>query len=109
MTAQQASAYKPDKRGFRLALERLALPPDRILHVAQSLFHDHVPAKELGLTTVWIDEATHTAGVAALLAALPTRVSLTDFVSFEVMRTHAISRAFAFDDDFRKAGFDVAS
>jgi len=61
------------------------------------------------LTTVWIDEATHAAGVAALLAALPTRVSLTDFVSFEVMRSHAISRAFAFDDDFRKAGFDVAS
>ncbi len=26
-----------------------------ILHVAQSLFHDHVPAKALGLTTVWID------------------------------------------------------
>ena len=26
-----------------------------ILHVAQSLYHDHLPAKKLGLATVWID------------------------------------------------------
>ena len=31
------------------------MPRERILHVAQSLFHDHVPAKELGLTTAWVD------------------------------------------------------
>ena len=31
------------------------MPRERILHVAQSLFHDHAPAKRLGLTTVWID------------------------------------------------------
>ena len=31
------------------------MPRERILHVAQSLFHDHVPAKALGMTTVWID------------------------------------------------------
>ena len=31
------------------------MPRERILHVAQSLFHDHVPAKHLGMTTVWID------------------------------------------------------
>jgi predicted nucleic acid-binding protein len=61
------------------------------------------------LTTVWIDEATHAAGVAALLAALPTRTSLVDFVSFEVMRGHSISRAFVFDDDFQKSGFEAAS
>jgi predicted nucleic acid-binding protein len=57
------------------------------------------------LSTVWIDEATHAAGIAALLAALPTRASLVDFVSFEVMRERGISRAFAFDDDFQAAGF----
>ena len=28
---------------------------DSILHVAQSLFHDHIPAKAVGMTTVWID------------------------------------------------------
>jgi 2-haloacid dehalogenase len=40
---------------FELLLERLALPRGRILHVAQSLFHDHVPAKALGLSTIRID------------------------------------------------------
>ncbi|HSL98217.1 MAG TPA: haloacid dehalogenase type II [Candidatus Deferrimicrobiaceae bacterium] len=55
VTAQQARRYKPNPRGFELAFERIGLPPRRILHVAQSLFHDHVPAKRLGLTTVWVD------------------------------------------------------
>ena len=55
VTAQQAGSYKPDERNFHLAFERIGLPRERILHVAQSLFHDHVPAKRLGLTSVWID------------------------------------------------------
>src|SRR5262245_53569003 len=55
VTAQQVGAYKPDERNFQVAFERLGLPHERIVHVAQSLFHDHVPAKRLGLTTVWID------------------------------------------------------
>ena len=55
VTAQQARSYKPDPANFHLAFERIGPPRDRILHVAQSLFHDHAPAKRLGLTTVWID------------------------------------------------------
>ena len=55
VTAQQAGSYKPDPRNFELAFERLGLPRKRILHVAQSLFHDHVPARALGLSTVWVD------------------------------------------------------
>jgi 2-haloacid dehalogenase len=55
ITAQQARRYKPNPRGFELAFERIGLPPSRILHVAQSLFHDHVTAKRLGLSTVWVD------------------------------------------------------
>jgi 2-haloacid dehalogenase len=55
VTAQQARRYKPNPRGFELMFERVGLPPARILHVAQSLFHDHVPAKRLGLSTVWVD------------------------------------------------------
>ncbi len=34
---------------------RLGIEPGRLLHVAQSLFHDHVPAKAAGLPTVWIN------------------------------------------------------
>ena len=55
VTAQQVGAYKPSERNFEVALERIGLPRDRILHVAQSLFHDHVPAHRLGLATAWID------------------------------------------------------
>jgi len=55
ITAQQAGSYKPDHANFLLAFERIDEPRERILHVAQSLFHDHLPAKELGMTSVWID------------------------------------------------------
>jgi 2-haloacid dehalogenase len=55
ITAERARSYKPSHRNFELALEAIGLPRARILHVAQSLFHDHVPAKQLGLATVWLD------------------------------------------------------
>jgi 2-haloacid dehalogenase len=55
VTAQQVGSYKPDPRNFTVAVERIGVTRDRILHVAQSLFHDHVPAKRLGLSTVWIN------------------------------------------------------
>ena len=55
VTAEMAGSYKPSVRNFELAFETIELPRERILHVAQSLLHDHVPAKALGLTTVWID------------------------------------------------------
>ena len=55
VTAQSIGSYKPDPRNFIVAFERMGLLQERILHVAQSLFHDHVPAKRLGLSTVWID------------------------------------------------------
>ena len=57
VTAEEVGAYKPDMRMFRRALEvasSLGASPDRVLHVAQSLFHDHVPAKKFGLATVWV-------------------------------------------------------
>ncbi len=55
VTAQSVGSYKPDPRNFEAAFGVLGLPRERILHVAQSLFHDHVPARRLGLATVWID------------------------------------------------------
>jgi 2-haloalkanoic acid dehalogenase, type II len=65
VTAQQAKRYKPNPRGFELAFERIGLPPSRILHVAQSLFHDHVTAKRLGLSTVWVDRRAGRSGSGA--------------------------------------------
>jgi 2-haloalkanoic acid dehalogenase type II len=58
ITAQDVGSYKPDLRNFKYAfdvLKDLGVQRDRILHVAQSLFHDHEPAKALGMRTVWIN------------------------------------------------------
>ncbi len=55
VTAEQVGSYKPSQRNFEVALERIGVPRERVLHVAQSLFHDHVPAKRMGLSTVWVD------------------------------------------------------
>lgn len=55
VTAEMAQSYKPSARNFELAFDTIPVSRERILHVAQSLFHDHVPAKRLGMTTVWID------------------------------------------------------
>jgi 2-haloacid dehalogenase len=54
ITAEQAKAYKPSLAPFRLALERLGVPPARVLHVGQSVFHDVLPAKSLGMATVLV-------------------------------------------------------
>jgi 2-haloacid dehalogenase len=72
VTAQQARRYKPNPRGFELAFERIGLPTSRLLHVAQSLFHDHVPAKRLGLTTVWVNRRHGQAGSGATPPARAT-------------------------------------
>ena len=65
VTAQQARGYKPNPANFVFAFERIDVPRERILHVAQSLFHDHVPAKALGMTTVWINRRQGRAGFGA--------------------------------------------
>ena len=65
ITAQQARSYKPSLSNFRIAMDRIGLPKSRILHVAQSLFHDVVPAKTLGLSTVWINRRHNKAGFGA--------------------------------------------
>jgi 2-haloacid dehalogenase len=65
ITAQQVGSYKPELRNFHAGFERLGLPRERILHVAQSLFHDHVPAKALGMTTVWVNRRHDRPGTGA--------------------------------------------
>lgn len=69
ITAQQARSYKPAANNFRMALERIGLPRNRVLHVAQSLHHDIVPAQALGLSTVWVNRRQHRAGSGATLPA----------------------------------------
>ncbi len=76
VTAQQAQAYKPSHKIFRLALKKIAVPADRILHVAQSLYHDVVPARELGLATVWVNRAASKDGSGATRRAADAQPDL---------------------------------
>jgi 2-haloacid dehalogenase len=58
VTAEEVGAYKPDPRMFLRALELLeemAVGRAGVVHVAQSLYHDHAPAQALGLRTIWVD------------------------------------------------------
>jgi 2-haloacid dehalogenase len=82
VTAQQAGSYKPDPRIFELAFERIGRPRERILHVAQSLFHDHVPAQALGLATVWMDRREGLGGGASLDAEANPDARFTTMAAF---------------------------
>ncbi|MGH2513420.1 MAG: HAD-IA family hydrolase [Candidatus Limnocylindrales bacterium] len=58
ITAQDVGSYKPSPRNFAALTaerERLGIADGRLLHVAQSLFHDQVPARAAGLPSVWIN------------------------------------------------------
>ena len=55
VTAQQLGSYKPDHRNFQQALEIFNIDPSEHLHVAQSIYHDIVPANQLGLNKVWVN------------------------------------------------------
>ena len=64
-TAQDIGSYKPDPRNFDYLVDRLkqqGIARRKILHVAQSLFHDHVPAKAIGLARAWIDRRSDAGG-----------------------------------------------
>lgn len=57
-TAQDIGSYKPDLRNFEYLIDHVksefGVGKDDVLHVAQSLYHDHEPAKKVGLNSVWI-------------------------------------------------------
>lgn len=56
-TAEDIGSYKPAPRNFEYMLEKLAglgVRKERILHTAESLFHDHKPANAAGLKSCWI-------------------------------------------------------
>jgi 2-haloacid dehalogenase len=74
-TAEDIGFYKPDPRNFDHLLRHLGergIAKDQILHTAQSLHHDHVPAKRIGLATCWIHRRAGKEGHGA------TRVPDTD-------------------------------
>lgn len=83
-------------------VESAALAQSRLgADAVRALIQDVVPA----IRTLWINEDVHRAAVAAFIAASRRKISLVDWVSFEVMRREGIERAFAFDRDFVSQGY----
>ncbi len=64
-TAQQARSYKPSLNNFQMALEKMGAPREKILHVAQSLYHDIAPANQLGMKCVWVNRRADQPGTGA--------------------------------------------
>ena len=54
ITAEQARAYKPARAIFEVALSKVGLPPGRVIHAGQSVYHDVIPAKHMGMATVLV-------------------------------------------------------
>jgi 2-haloacid dehalogenase len=86
ITAQQVGSYKPNLEHFHEALKRLG-DKEQILHIAQSLFHDHVPAKQMSWDSVWINRRAGKSGAGATPPAtatpdleFPDLQSFADFV-----------------------------
>ncbi|OSS48277.1 hypothetical protein B5807_07599 [Epicoccum nigrum] len=57
-TAQDIGSYKPDPRNFEYMLRKVedafGVRKEHVLQTAQSQFHDHHPAKEMGIRSSWI-------------------------------------------------------
>jgi 2-haloacid dehalogenase len=69
VTAEQAHCYKPGLEIFKLALERVGVARNRVLHVGQSIYHDVLPAQSLGLATIWVNRPSARTGVGAVKRA----------------------------------------
>ncbi len=79
-TAQDIGSYKPDPDNFAFLLARLderGFDKAQILHVAESLYHDHRPANNIGLASAWIYRRHAQQGFGATLA--PSTMPRFDF------------------------------
>jgi 2-haloacid dehalogenase len=57
---------KPSLNNFQMALRKCALLPDRLFHAGQSVYHDVVPARSLGISTIWANRKSARPGIGAV-------------------------------------------
>ena len=107
-----ASAILPALRGEPLVthayvvVETLALVGRRLPWPASERLMDlFIPVVDVRP----VDDSLHRAASLAYREAATPTVSFVDRTSFAFMRVHAIRRAFAFDTDFGKNGFEPLS
>jgi 2-haloalkanoic acid dehalogenase type II len=88
-TAEDIGSYKPDAANFVYLLDHLrdelGLERADVLHTAQSLRHDHVPARAHGLANAWIDRQRLSGGGAWGATAQVQERPPHDFLFFSLM------------------------
>ncbi|KAF8243484.1 haloacid dehalogenase [Wilcoxina mikolae CBS 423.85] len=67
LTAEDIGSYKPDVANFEYMLrevkEKFGVEKEQVCVTANSLFHDHAPAKKFGLVSAWIERPGAVIGV----------------------------------------------
>ena len=81
ITAEQVGSYKPTLRNFEVALERIALPKEAVLHAAESLYHDVAPARQLGIANVWVNRRGNKPAAASKSADVKPDLEVADLKS----------------------------
>jgi len=90
-TAEDVGSYKPSNRNFEYMLaqlEQIGIAKTDILHTAESMFHDHVPAQKHNLATCWIYRRHQQQGYGATMD--PGTQPETDF-TFNSMSALAVA------------------
>jgi 2-haloacid dehalogenase len=77
VVASEIGSYKPGHRHWEAFYELTGADRTRHVHIAQSHFHDIVPAHELGIPSVWINRL-HERGEPAPTRELPDLNGLAD-------------------------------
>ena len=87
VTAEQVRAYKPSRRNFEVAQDLIDRPRSAIVHVAQSLYHDHVPAHDVGLRSVWVNRrhSRHGAGATPPVASAVPDLEVPDMATLAAL------------------------
>jgi 2-haloacid dehalogenase len=81
VTAQQVHSYKPSLNNFEALLRRHAISRERLLHVAESRYHDVEPARSLGIATVWVNRRQGKPAAASKLADVKPDLEVADIGS----------------------------
>jgi 2-haloacid dehalogenase len=76
VTAEDVGAYKPDPAHFRAFRDSFGVERGSWVHVAESHYHDVVPAHALGVAVVWINRLGQDRDASLATAVLPDLTAL---------------------------------
>lgn len=55
VTAEEVGSYKPRPAHWERFFQKTGAKREEVLHVAQSVYHDIIPAQEMGLASAWVN------------------------------------------------------